>query len=335
MKAEKQSRTIVWIFGAGASRGAGAFVTVQKSGRIPIPTQNDFWQTVLRFANPIDRKVIEAFLFRYFNGYKKTPTRVKPGERRKLFNQVDVEEVFTFLSERTSTSTISSQLKTYFQETIWEALIRSVASTFRKFNSNKQTRAIYHEFAENHLRKRDAIITFNYDRILETSLNHTKWHYHNIGNGGIPVFKPHGSVNWAEKEDRSIRQTNSISQPLIVAPSHLKFIGLKDLENHPASGYLNTNPTITSIWNKMEEKMKLAKALVFVGYSFPDADLYFSSVLRTVLTNSTRQIKIVIVNPDAQRISEKLRRRFSLDIGNIQNHFDFKTFCKLKRKDII
>lgn len=335
MKIERKSRRIVWVFGAGASRGAGSYVTVQKQGKIYIPTQNDFWQTVLRFASSSDRKDIEAFLFRYFNGYRKTPTRIQPSKRRRLFDKIDVEEVFTFLSERTSTSTVSTQLKRYFQEIIWEALIRSIASTFRKFGANKETRSIYHDFANNHLKSRDAIISFNYDRILETSLNSTNWHYYGIGSGGVPVFKPHGSVNWTETATKSIILSNSTPMPVIVAPSHLKFIGLQNVNSYQGGGYLNTNPVISDIWTNMELKMKDAKALVFIGYSFPEADLYFSSVLRTVLTNSTRQVKIVIVNPDAQRITERLRRRFAIESINIQSHFDFKTFCKLTRRDIL
>jgi hypothetical protein len=333
-KIQKPSRSVVWIFGAGASRGAGSYVSVQRGGKIPIPVQNDFWRTVLRFSSTEDRRKIESFLFRYFNGYRRTPAKVKDKQRRNLFDKVDVEEVFTFLSERTSTSTISQNLKVYFQD-VWVALIRSVAITFRKFNFNVKTRAVYSEFCKNHLRSRDAIISFNYDLVLENSIAKSKWYYFGIGVGEIPIFKPHGSINWSEKKSRELKISNQELLPVIVAPSHLKFIGLKDSPQIISSGYLNNNPTITKIWQQMEERMRRAKVLVFIGYSFPNADLYFSSVLRTVLTNSSRKIKIVIVNPDAQLIAEKLKRRFSIEGDNISSHFTFETFCKLIRTDVI
>ncbi len=123
--------------------------------------------------------------------------------------------------------------------------------------------------------------------------------------------------------DNSIRLSNSVPIPIIVAPSHLKFIGLQNIDTYQGGGYLNTNSVISDIWTNMKSKMKDAKALVFIGYSFTEADLYFSSVLRTVLTNSTRQVKIILVNPDAQRISERLSRRFAIEPVNIQSHFDF------------
>lgn len=335
-KIVKGSRKIVWVLGAGASRGAGSYTTVQRNGRISIPTQDSFWETILRFADAPDRKDIEAFLFRYFNGYKRVPAKIPANKRRKLLDKVDVEEVFTFLSERVSTTTISSSLKQYFRDRIWSALIRSIASTFTRFDANNQTRLVYKNFYENHFKKWDSIISFNYDTILENSLPHaTSWYHFGGNTNGIPIFKPHGSVDWSEKSGQDIIYRCSEESPLIVAPSHLKFIGFESANGNNNNGYLNNSPVIGKVWSEMEARMKSAKALVFIGYSFPEADLYFSSVLRTVLTNSTRQIRIVLVNPDAQRIAERLSERFSIDKGHIQSHFDFNVFCKLNRKDIL
>src|SRR5438034_11756648 len=97
----KQQRRIVFFLGAGASFGAGAFTTVQHGGRIKIPTQETFWETFLRFCKSTDnRNDIESFLFRYFLGYGKAPGRSNSAARRKMLKGIDVEEVFTFLSER-------------------------------------------------------------------------------------------------------------------------------------------------------------------------------------------------------------------------------------------
>lgn len=335
MATEKSKRKIVWIFGAGASRGAGAFSAVQHGGKVSIPMQSDFWETTLRFSTWQDRKIIEGFLFRYFKGYKKTPPKVHPSKRRTYFADVSVEEVFTFLSERISTPTISSQLKTYFKEEIWEALIRSVAATFKRFHSNSETKAVYKDFRLNHLRTRDSIISFNYDTVLESSLRKTKWYYYGMKKKKVPIFKPHGSINWDTKADKSIKVNNNCNSPIIVAPTHLKFIGINGMDDGQTSGYLNSNQNIRTIWQAMEKQMNEAKAIVFIGYSFPDADLYFSSVLRTVLTKSTSQVKIILVNPDALRISDRISYRFAIDKSNIKNHFDIKSFCKLDRNDLV
>lgn len=333
--ATNNKRKIVWVLGAGASRGVGAVTSVQHGGKIRIPMQIDFWDTLLRFATARNRKIIEAFLFKYFKGYKKTPPKVHPSERRKYFGDVSVEEVFTFLSERISTVTISPQLRTYYQDQVWEALIESISSTFKRFKSNSQTLAIYRDFSKNHLKSRDAIISFNYDLVLELSLRKIDWYYYGLKKKKIPIFKPHGSINWGIKSDETIKIDKNTTKPIIVAPTHLKFIGLNGFDGNHASGYLNSNKSISEIWKNMEKQMDGAKAIVFIGYSFPDADLYFSSVLRTVLTKSQTQVKIIIVNPDSLRISEKICNRFAIKRENVQNHFDIKSFCKLQRTDII
>jgi hypothetical protein len=62
----------------------------------------------------------------------------------------------------------------------------------------------------------------------------------------------------------------------------------------------------------MEREMREAKALVFIGYSFPVADLYFSSILRSVLADRDGAPAVAIVNPDAVAIGDRLRERFAL-----------------------
>ncbi|MBB5342050.1 hypothetical protein HDF13_004439, partial [Edaphobacter lichenicola] len=82
--------------GAGASFGAGAKAVVQHGGHVDIPIQSAFWDVFLRFCkNNKNRSVIESFLFRYFLGYDRAPARLNPAMRRKCFQSVDVEEVFT------------------------------------------------------------------------------------------------------------------------------------------------------------------------------------------------------------------------------------------------
>src|SRR5271155_23586 len=101
-------RRIVFILGAGASFGAGAYVSKQGGGRVSIPTQSTFWDTFLRFcANAENRKLIEAFLFKYFLDYKKVPGRLTETARRRQLAPIDVEEVFTFLSERNYAPSVS------------------------------------------------------------------------------------------------------------------------------------------------------------------------------------------------------------------------------------
>jgi hypothetical protein len=69
--------------------------------------------------------------------------------------------------------------------------------------------------------------------------------------------------------------------------------------------------------------------LVFIGYSFPPADLYFSSVLRSVLADRDGAPTVAIVNPDAIAIRARLQERFALD--RIAIYFDLGTFVEGSR----
>ncbi len=98
-------------------------------------------------------------------------------------------------------------------------------------------------------------------------------------------------------------------------------------------GLLNNSEEIQKIWEAMEREMGAAKAFVFIGYSFPVADLYFSSVLRSVLATRDTDPAVFLVNPDAVDIQRRLKSRFALK--KVFNYFDMETFFQLKRKDIL
>lgn len=322
-------RKISWILGAGASLAAGATAQIRNS-RKPIPTQASFWEVVMYYTLQKDKPAIQSFLLRYFKNYTQPPRNIKTKTVLSLIRDINVEEVFTFLSERISSPATSGSLKSYLQE-IWPALIRSVARTFKKFPANTKTRATYHKFENQYLRSHDAVISFNYDTVFEDSIKR-EWHYSAIHTpAGLPIIKPHGSINWERKDNSIILSTDSQS-PIIVAPSHLKFTAFAGPEN-PA-GYLNQHRLLDKIWSSMEKQIIQSKALVFIGYSFPEADLYFSSVLRTALSISSSK-QIVIVNPDAVRIAERLQSRFSIDQRSVQKYFDLNTFLQAKRTDIL
>lgn len=122
---------------------AGAYATVQRGGHLPTPTQADFWETFLRFCKSNhNRRTIESFLFRYFKGYRKTPTRLVPSHRHPILNDIDVEEVFTFISERIAAPATSVQLKTAV-ERVWESLTIEIGNVFSRFTANAETRRLY------------------------------------------------------------------------------------------------------------------------------------------------------------------------------------------------
>jgi hypothetical protein len=138
------------------------------------------------------------------------------------------------------------------------------------------------------------------------------------------------------KRDHTIRfRKTPTENPVIIAPTHLKFVSLSSHQVTDNIGLFDQAAEIKVIWQKMEQEITQAKALVFIGYSFPDADLYFSSVLRSVFELIEKQMLIILVNPDAMRLAEKLKQRFAVDPKQIHNFFDFRSFSKNKRSEIL
>jgi hypothetical protein len=271
-------------------------------------------------------------LFNYFLNYGKVPSRLTLKQRYELLSKIDVEEVFTFLSERCRAPSTSPQLRTYAQK-IWTALTEEIGNVFGRYKANKSTRAVYKAFLSKHFRKFDTIVSFNYDTIFEESLPVVrKARYLGIRKqkGSIPVLKPHGSVNWRVGNDRLITVDTSPGSAVVVAPTHLKFVSGPQVTDILEPGYLDQLTEVRDIWGEMEREMRQARVLVFIGYSFPVADLYFASVLRTVLADRDQPPEIVIVNPDAVAIAERLYRRFPL--GKVERFFDITQFVQSPRR---
>ena len=330
-----QQRKIVFVLGAGASLGAGAYTSVQGGGHLPIPTQATFWPTLLRFCHSLEnRRDIESFLFRYFLGYDRVPARSTSTHRRRQLRSVDVEEVFTFLSERARAPSTSPALRGYTTR-IWTALVTELANVFSRFGANSQTRRIYRNLVDNFVRSRDTIVSFNYDLVFERSLRSSdKWHYEGLSTvpHSIGVLKPHGSINW--EDANPIAVTSSPTRPLLVAPTHLKFVQTTaSAPDVHTTGYLDHAPQIRDVWTAMEKQMREAKAIVFIGYSFPVADLYFSSVLRSVLADRDGAPGVAIVNPDAVAIRARLTARFPLE--RVTAYFDLQTFVDGSRQSLL
>lgn len=148
----------------------------------------------------------------------------------------------------------------------------------------------------------------------------------------LKIIKPHGSINW--EAGKPIKVVSAAARPVIVAPTHLKFVATsKNSSSAELRGYLDQSSQIQEIWSEMEGQMREAKALVFIGYSFPIADLYFSSILRSILADRDGSPGIVLVNPDSVALGDRLQRRFALD--NIVRYFDFEQFIQSNRSNLL
>lgn len=126
----------------------------------------------------------------------------------------------------------------------------------------------------------DAIISFNYDRVLEEvgeqkdrvsyfSQNTVQMPQGNAIRGGIvPIFKLHGSVDWFFKADDPRKQVTrkadfgqAISDgytPLIATPGSTK------------KNYCDMH--LQNLWRNAKDHLRVADVIVFMGYRFPPSD---------------------------------------------------------------
>ncbi|WP_242344663.1 SIR2 family protein [Anaeromyxobacter terrae] len=178
---------------------------------------------------------------------------------------------------------------------------------------------------------RPAIITLNYDLALDFALH---WHQvaysYGLSEGApnaraIPLLKLHGSLNWGSCpkcesyvasydlgayfknytfrpgfDDRPIEveldlgdrlqdlrheecRTTFPNEPLVVPPTWNK----------------SDNRLLRNVWRLAAHALSEARYLVFIGYSFPETDLYFQYLLGLGLAGDTRIRRIVVINPDS------------------------------------
>jgi len=193
------------------------------------------------------------------------------------------------------------------------------------------------KFRDRAIAENAAIISFNWDLILDELLFNDEIDGSTYGlvesaRRSPVLLKPHGSLNWFEKELGSNIQkpkrieifqpegpdtvyafrrfrapvsTKRVYTPLIVPP-----IYLKNFEK----------PVFKELWRKCVSALSAASKVVFLGYSMPLADLHAQFIMRCgfhnqldgELTgrkerpNAVGPAQVVIVNPDwnaAQRIS--------------------------------
>jgi hypothetical protein len=186
-------------------------------------------------------------------------------------------------------------------------------------------------FRDNVIEENAAIISFNWDLVIDQLLFHENLDGGSYGfstgsTTGPILLKPHGSLNWFEhdpgkslKEHKRmlihgtdgnkdaiyaflrfrepVSKEGRIYNPLIVPPVLLKNF---------------KKPVFKALWRKCTSTLSTAKKVVFLGYSMPTADLHVQFIMRCGFHNqvkgelarggkratATGPAEVVIVNPD-------------------------------------
>jgi hypothetical protein len=135
----------------------------------------------------------------------------------------------------------------------------------------------------NTLTERDAVITFNYDRVVEELMSRT-------GKRPGKFLKLHGSVPTPSELRRLVEEGKGIDTISTPGPQ----------KTHAAKNHL------ASEWEKAAQALQDAQQLVVVGYSFPATD---ASVGALVLRNCGASRITIVVGHDP--IGEAVHAMFS------------------------
>ena len=194
------------------------------------------------------------------------------------------------------------------------------------------------KFRKQVISEKAAIISFNWDLILDQllfgdAITGASYGFTKNRIKGPLLLKPHGSLNWFERELgsrlKSVKRvpifdpdgsasiyafrefrapvsSKRVYTPLIVPPVYLKNF---------------ETPVFKALWRNCVTILSRARKVVFLGYSMPLADLHAQFIMRCSFhkqierqptrasrrKNAVGPAEVVIVNPDwsaAQRISE-------------------------------
>lgn len=143
---------------------------------------------------------------------------------------------------------------------------------------------------------------------------------YSLDKGKNPLLcKLHGSLNWFSSGPESLTvegriideevdtgtNTKRVQLPLIAEKEYI--LNKVPLIVPPTVFKLHVVPCLQRIWEAAGLALREADKLVFVGFSFPNSDIYIRYFLAASITENVRLDKILIVDPDADAICKKLK----------------------------
>jgi len=169
------------------------------------------------------------------------------------------------------------------------------------------------------LAKNDTVLTFNWDTLLEHALeknniplnrNSGYWYLPIKPKARVTILKPHGSINWFDRNQMPIRRQLS----LVLGKNISVYRDIGSSRNNvmpyiipPTINKVFETKEIMKIWKGVYRSLCRADEVFVIGYSFPLEDLHARFVFRTALRtniirkrkrNNQGKVRIVVVNPD-------------------------------------
>jgi hypothetical protein len=245
-----------------------------------------------------------------------------------------------------------------------ESLLYSIANWFHKIyqDNASKTSPWLETFKRIVLNCNATVISFNWDLVIDHLIFGDELCAEDYGLGqkltsGPLLIKPHGSLNWYDEKQgqnlSAVKRFKLYASKKETVYAFTKFREPRSSSNRLYSPLiippvLNKNfqqEIFTPLWRKCASEISVAKRVVFLGYSLPDADLHARFILRCGFHNQIEGLpvsggraapvgpaSVTIVNPDlasARRIEGVIDRNSR---SNWQPFTVEKWFEELARK---
>jgi hypothetical protein len=318
----------LFVLGAGATRGA-SFVKAATNPCLP-PLDADFYAQLQRIRSPKHRATVRDVL-------KNTV---------ELFGvnfRVTMETVFTTLEHTARMVETTGESRDFKHEELLkqrDTLMQAIAATLEESlchdrdegNRYEGRECQHHNKLVRMMRPKDAIITFNYDCLIDETLRRhgqNKWNPRygyglNLGKGGgnlvgykhwspanlperentISLYKLHGSLHFLVRGKR----VHLKERPYTKQHGSLRFTIIP-----PESNKRYEESIFGRIWKQAGQALHRAQHLIVIGYSFPVTDSHSHALFRISVKSESLK-SLVLVNPDRDtryRAREVLKRGLS------------------------
>ncbi len=314
----------LFVFGAGATRGC-EFVKESPTPCLP-PLDRDFFTQLQRVANPKHQDLIKEVMRDVVDLFG-------------LNFDVSLENVFTTLEHTIKIIEVTGgagKLKDFKKTELVakrKRLMQAIVVVFEESLSEQRQEGgskwtprpcEYHRnFVENVLKSEDALVSFNYDCVLDYALKefgggiwNPRYGYHfYLGSQGnklkgdeywnpeevanksatVRYFKLHGSLHFDIK-DPDDEQSEVTLKQLPYTKTH----GYKKFTIIPPEWHKAYNKGVFARqWAYAASEIYKAKHIVFIGYSMPLTDLHSTALFRTSVKRNSLE-SLVVVNPDKE-----------------------------------
>jgi hypothetical protein len=345
-----KKKSVVFLFGAGASRGALDGV---KGKTRKVPIDRDFFD----IASRIGERGTPSLASWVTSDVHSLYGRVNGIGLEEYFRDIETRaEIGQFAKTRNKQKDWNSR-KTNLEELIRRVLLQTTWEEDEQ--TAKISRSPIHEKIISRAQPGDTLITFNYDTLIEESLRHVKSPYwdpsdgYGLAAGGhkkgwsknwreqrkseaksgseVKLLKLHGSLNWTLYNNDSVRLK---PKPYVVR-TRKRVPVYESCAILPPGWHkrIDKNP-FKKLWREARLKLESCQHIVVIGYSMPETDFLakalFAEVSRMRAARKNFLKSLIVAEPNRE-VSSRVVNAFVPALGFRGKVFQIESIQELAR----